>query len=445
MTEKFHKNKQDGSLNRTDQLELEASLLRDAYFQLKKIEKEAKERKKQLEIEASLSRDGYFQLKKTASKLIKAEEKLRKYAQTLEEQVLERTAELEAAKNKSETLLASIGEGVFGIDKERNIVYFNTQAEVLSGYKASEVVGKPFYDFLKFVKEKDRSENIEFIRTAFKGKVAEMTGRTVLIRKDKRELPVADSASPIKDKEGNILGVIVIFRDATQERELEIARAELVSFASHQLKAPLTYMGWNMETLKESKSEDESKKIVGEIDKSIEDMKKLVEDVLNISRIEQGRVEFKLKPTQLIDIVEDILKESSATAKQRNVTIEFIKSTQPLPELNIDPQYTHEIFKNVISNAIKYTKDKVTMSFERKDGNILFVCSDNGIGIPKDEQAKIFSKFYVASNVGKAGIKGTGIGLRIAKALVERMNGKIWFKSEENKGTTFYLSLPFFT
>ncbi len=363
----------------------------------------------------------------------------------LEKKVRERTAELELAKNKSETLLASIGEGVFGIDTERNIVYFNPQAEVLSGYKSSEVVGKPYHDFLKFIKEKDRSENIEFIRVALKGNVAEMIGRTMLIRKDKRELPVADSASPIKDKEGNILGAIVVFRDATKERELEIARAELVSFASHQLKTPLTYMGWSVETLKKSKSEAESEKIVGEIDKSIEDMKKLVLDVLNISRIEQGTVELKPEPTQLVDIVNDILKESSSTIKQRNVTIEFSKPERPLPELNIDPQYTHEIFKNIISNAIKYTKDKVTMSFERKGDTVLFICSDNGIGIPKDEQSKIFSKFYIASNAGNTGVKGTGIGLSIAKALALRMHGRIWFESEENKGATFYLDLPFFT
>ena len=363
----------------------------------------------------------------------------------LEAKVRERTAELELARNKSETLLASIGDGVFGIDRERSIVYFNPQAEVLSGYKASEVVGKPYYDFLKFVKVKNRSENIEFIRTALKGKVADMGNHTVLIRKDKKEIPVADSASPIKDKDGNILGAIVVFRDATQERELAIARAELVSFASHQLKTPLTSMSWSLEILKKVKSKVESKKIVGEIDKSIEDMKKLVSDVLNISRIEQGEVEFKLKPTQLVDIVEDILKESLSITKQRNITIEFTKPTQPLPELNIDPQYTHEVFKNIISNAIKYTKDKVTMSFEKKDGNIIFVCSDNGIGIPKDEQSKIFSKFYVASNVGKAGLKGTGIGLSIAKALVERMGGRVWFESKENKGATFYLSLPFLT
>jgi signal transduction histidine kinase len=163
---------------------------------------------------------------------------------------------------------------------------------------------------------------------------------------------------------------------------------------------------------------------------------------LDISRIEQGIIKLKPEPTQLVDIVDNILKESSSAAQKRDIRIEFTKPTQSLPELNVDAQYTHEIFENIISNAIKYTKDKVTMSFEKNGNNILFVCSDNGIGIPKNEQSKIFSKFYVASNANKTGIKGTGIGLSAAKALIERMNGKIWFESEENKETTFYLSFP---
>ncbi|MCP6718950.1 MAG: ATP-binding protein [Patescibacteria group bacterium] len=129
--------------------------------------------------------------------------------------------------------------------------------------------------------------------------------------------------------------------------------------------------------------------------------------------------------------------------KQRKISIEFIKLAQPLSELEIDPKYIHEIFKNIISNAIKYTKDKVTISFEKKDSNIIFARSDNGIGIPKNEQYKIFTKFYIASNVSEAGIKGTGLGLSIAKVLIERMGGRIWFESEENERTTFYVSLPF--
>lgn len=349
---------------------------------------------------------------------------LKKSYTGLEEKVKARTAELEIAKNKSEALLASIGDGVFAIDREQKIVHFNQRAEEISGYQATEVLGKPYYDFLRFVKAKDKRENVEFIRKALKGEITEMTDHTVLVRKDKSEISVDDSAAPIKDKEGSTLGAIVVFRDASKVRELERARAELISFASHQLRAPLTYISGNVAMLKERDFDTESREFVDEIKRGVEEMKKLVSDVLNISRIEQGKIEFKSEPTQLEKIVDDLIKESSSIAKQRKVNTKYTKPTPPLPKLMIDPQYIHEVFKNVISNAVKYTRDKVTISLEKKDGNILFICSDNGIGIPKDEQSKIFAKFYVASNVAKAGTKGNGLGLSIAKALVEKMGGK---------------------
>lgn len=346
-------------------------------------------------------------------------------------------------KERFKTLLMSIGDGVFGIDKEQKIIYFNQRAEEISGYKADEVMGKQYYDVLKFIKVQDKTENIEFIRKALKGVAAEMADHTVLVRKDKKEIHVADAATPIKDEEGNLSGAIVVFRDATKERELEQAKSELVSFAGHQLKAPLTYLAGNMEMMKGGKCDPETAKLIDETEKGVARMKKLIHDVLNISRIEQGEIKLNPEPVQLEEIVESVIEESSSVAEQRNVNVEFTKSAQPLPEFEADAQQIHEVFKNIISNAIKYTKDSITISFEKKDGNIVFSCSDNGIGIPKDEQSKIFAKFYTASNTSKTETKGTGLGLSIAKALIEKMNGKIWFESEENKGSTFYVSLPF--
>lgn len=345
-------------------------------------------------------------------------------------------------KEKFETLLMSIGDGVFGIDKEQKIVYFNKQAEKISGYKSSSVLGKYYYDILKFVKVKDKTENIEFIRKALSGKASDMGNHTVLIRKDKSEVPVADSATPIKDKKGNILGAIVVFRDASKERELDRAKSELVSFAGHQLKAPLTYLAGNVEMLKERKLDVESSKLADEIALGVNEMKKLVSDVLNISRIEQGDIELKPEPTQLEEVVDEILKESAVLTEKRNIKIEFTNPSTPLSDIMLDPKYIHEVFKNIISNAIKYTKDTITISLDRKGDDIIFKCADNGIGIPKSEQSKIFTKFYTASNTSKIETKGTGLGLSIAKVLIEKMNGRIWFESEENKGSTFYISLP---
>lgn len=373
-----------------------------------------------------------------------ADEKVKKLNKDLEQRVKERTQELEIAKNKSETLLASIGDGVFAIDREQNIIHLNRRAEELSGYKTSEVLGKPYYDFLKFIKVEDKSENIEFIRGALKGRAAAMTDKTVLIGKDKKELPVADTAAPIKDKEGKILGVIVIFRDATQERELERMRAELISLTGHQLRTPLTVIKGYLELLKESKLSAEAKEYADKIEKNTKEMTELIDDVLNVSRIEQGRIEFKPEPIRLEAIVDGLIKDFLPLSKKRNIIIEFEKLQKPFPEVSVDPKYLREAVQNIISNAINYTKDKVVIFLKKLDHEICFVCADNGIGIPKEEQSKIFTKFYRASNIVKTGVRGTGLGLTITKAIIEQHRGRIWFESEENKGTTFYITLPFF-
>jgi len=383
------------------------------------------------------------ELEQLSNEFNRMSEEIKKSYRGLEQKVEERTYELEIAKNRSETLLASIGDAVFAIDRESNIIHFNPQAEELSGYKSSEVLGKPYYDFLQFIKEKDKSENLAFIRKALKGETAEILDKTVIVRKDKRELPVADRAAPIKDKDGKIIGVIVVFRDATQEREIERMRTELISLTGHQLKTPLTSIKGFIEMLKETKLSSEAKEHVAEIERGAKAMSELVGDVLNVSRIEQGRIEIKLDPTRLEEIIDNLIKDLSPVAKKRKVSIEFKKPSEPLPEVNVDLKYIREAIQNIISNAINYTKDKVVISLEKIDNNLRFSCVDNGIGIPRNEQSQIFTKFFRASNTTKTGREGTGLGLSIAKAIIEQHKGKVWFESEENKGTTFYITLPF--
>lgn len=385
------------------------------------------------------------ELEKEVVERKKAEKELAKEREHLEEKVKRRTKEIEEAKNRSEVLLASIGDGVFAIDKESKIIHFNRRAEEISGYKASEVLGKPYYDSLKFLKEKDRSENVEFIRTALKGEVTEMVDYTVLVRKDKREVPVADSAAPIKNEKGEVLGAIVVFRDTVKERQIERMKAEMISLVGHQLKAPLTAIKWRAEMLKESKLDIEEKAHVEEVERVAEAMTGLVADVLDISKIEQGRIELKPEAVRFEEIVDSILKDLSPLAKERKVDIEFIKPEKPLFQVNVDPKYMKEAIQNIISNAIKYTKDKVTISCEEVDNRLRFSCVDNGIGIPQREQSQIFTKFYRANNVVETKTEGTGLGLSITKAIVEKSGGELWFTSKEGEGTTFYVSLPFLT
>jgi len=446
MTEKLNKNIKDDRSGRIDQLEFEASLLKDANLQLKKLEKESEERKKQLEMEASISRDGYFQLERTTTKLRQAEEELRKYAQSLEEKVHERTAELEIAKNKSEALLASIGDGVFAINKERDIIHFNKRAEEISGYSASEVIGKSYYDVLKFVKEEDRSENIAFIiREALAGKASSMSAHTFLIRKDKSEVPVSDSAAPIKDKDGVIQGVIVVFRDASEEREIERLREEFVYIAVHELRAPSIAVRGFLELVSDSadKFPKDLRDLLGSATAANAQVRQLIDDLLEIARSESGTVKADVQSLDIMPLIDEIIKKLSPTAEKKNITIRM-EASEVVPEVLGDPQKTREVVTNLLSNAIKYNREKgtVDISLFKEGSSVTIEFKDTGYGIPKARQDKIFKKFYRAKSKETREVIGTGLGLFITRMLVEKMGGKVTFISTEGKGSTFAFSLP---
>jgi len=225
-------------------------------------------------------------------------------------------------------------------------------------------------------------------------------------------------------------------------REIEHMREEMISLTSHQLKAPLTAIKGNLELLKGGKLGIEEKSYVNDAEQAAKAMTKLVGDLLNISKIEQGRIDFKLESVQVENLIDNVIKRLAPIAKQRNVSVEFKKPDQPLPKVEADPEYLQEALQNIISNAIDYTKNQVVIELKKQNGDLLMICSDNGIGIPKDEQSKIFEKFYRTSNAKQTKTGGTGLGLNIAKAIIEKFDGKIWFESEESKGTTFYVSFP---
>jgi len=369
-------------------------------------------------------------------------DKLNESYEFLEDKIKQRTSELETAKNKSEALLASIGDGVLAIDNNKRVVHLNKRGEELSGYKSSEILGKPYRDYLKFVKEDDQKENLDFINSALKGKFSKMEERTQLVRKDGSKLPVGDTATPLKNEAGKLIGAIVVFRDATQERDVEIMREEMVSLTSHQLKNPLSIIKATAQLLEEENLAIKSKEKVEMIERSSNLMIDLVNDLLNISRLEQGRVKFKIQAVGLEKIIDKVLEGLSNLVKERKVKIDLKKPSTPLSKINADPVYMEQALNNIISNAIKYAKDRVSISVAEVEGGIKFVCTDNGLGIPKDEQAKMFKKFFRASNVKKAGINGTGLGMNLTKTIIEKFNGKIRFESEENKGTKFYVDFP---
>lgn len=381
-----------------------------------------------------------------ASEFNRMADKLKKSYGDLEQKVKERTAELEEAKNRSEVLLASIGDGVFAIDKERNIIHFNKQAEELSGYKSSEVLGKPYYDVLKFVKEKDRSENIAFIRKALNGETSEMADETVLIRKDQIELAVEDSAAPLKDEKGEVFGVIVVFRDATKEREIQQMRSEFNSLVSHELRSPLGVIGGYLEMLRDERTgklTKEQRKLIDQTTNASGRLLKLVDELLDVARFEEGRIETEPVMVDPADLAEKaVTKDIQQLFKEKKQKFIF-KKPASLSKIRVDPRFIITPIQNLLSNASKYTPAEGKIEFEvsQKDNRVIFKVTDSGIGIPRDEQFNVFQRFFRASNTTHLE-KGTGLGLYMTKLMIEASRGRIRFESEKNKGTTFYFTLP---
>jgi signal transduction histidine kinase len=221
-------------------------------------------------------------------------------------------------------------------------------------------------------------------------------------------------------------------------------KSEFVRIVSHQLRSPITNLSWAIDSLMSGelgstkKEQLEYFKILKE---NSSRMKELIKDLLITSRIQEGTLPIKKEKTNLIEIIKKVLSEFQPFARASNVQVKF-DFEENLPEISTDPQQIKLVIENLLDNAIRYSKRKgeVRIFLGKKGNNIYFVIKDKGVGIPKEDQKYIFQKFFRAKSA--AGKQGTGLGLFINKAIIEKLGGKIWFESEEDKGTTFYFTLP---
>lgn len=234
--------------------------------------------------------------------------------------------------------------------------------------------------------------------------------------------------------------------DISRQKALDRAKDEFISVASHQLRTPLGSIRWNLELLLE-KERVLSKELSGyahEAYTSTLRMAGLVNDLLSVARIEQDRVQHIPEKTDLVDIIKAAIAEINSIAKRRDIRIDISDLQKKHMEVILDPKRFREVIQNLLSNAVKYTppKGSVAVTVEKHPKDFVVSISDNGIGIPAEDQSKLFTKFYRATNVTTTDTEGSGLGLFVVRSYVETWGGRIWFTSKENKGTTFYVSIP---
>ena len=353
-------------------------------------------------------------------------------------------------KTRYESLLTSIGDGVIATDSETKIIVINTAAEKILGLNKNEAYGKRLIDVFTVVDQKgnpipESERPINIAISQMKSFSTSTTSDYFYQRKDGSRVPVALNASPVI-ADGKLFGVIDVFRDISHEKEVDRMKTEFISLASHQLRTPLSAMKWFAEMLLAGDAgplQGEQKEFVDNIYQSNERMIALVNSLLNISRIESGRIIIEPVPTDVGPLVRDVIKELQVQIDQKKMNM-VVSIHESLPKITIDGRLIREVYKNLLTNAIKYTPagGDITIFVSKNGENIVSQISDTGYGIPAGDKDKIFEKFYRGENIVKLETEGTGLGLYLAKAVVESSGGTIWFESTEGKGSSFWFSLP---
>jgi len=223
--------------------------------------------------------------------------------------------------------------------------------------------------------------------------------------------------------------------------------AEPISIVAHQLKSPVSVIKLYLESLLTENIGKLNEKQKEYLRDSLENVKRvvaIVNDLLDVSKIEENKYDMKLQIIDLGEIVKSVVDDFFYMAQASNSEIKFEKYKEPA-FVNADPIKIRQVIDNLISNAIKYKssgRGKVEVGIKKIDDSIIFSCSDNGMGIPEGDFDKVFSKFYRSSEALEADPSGTGLGLYINKAIIELSRGKIWFEKNKDAGITFYFSLP---
>lgn len=383
--------------------------------------------------------------------------------QQVEKIVIEKTEELHLAlqnlhaqkttierkEAEAQAVLFSIGHGLITVDRVGKITMVNNSFEDMLGWKKEEVIGK---NLDEIVQKEDETGNLIAFQThilpyILKGKrISSPADATIyFIRKDKSKFPVTFITTPIIVNQ-EIIGAVEGFRDISREKELDRAKSEFVSLASHQLRTPPTTIKWYLDILLDYEGgllNQKQKEYMREIYHSNQRMIELINALLNVARIESGKFAIHPKPISLEYILKEIIHDMDPHIKQKNVRVREEYDTE-VSLINADPDLIRIIFQNLISNSIKYSREQgiIHLRIRHNATRITISVADNGYGIPPAQQDKIFTKLFRADNARTMDPDGTGLGLYLVKSIVKAINGRIWFESALDKGTTFYVVLP---
>lgn len=344
-------------------------------------------------------------------------------------------------KKKIEALLESIDEGIIVTDSENLISLFNATSEKIFSQNANEIVGTHIFEALK------NAEILASINAAMEEDEYKRESEIIIERANKKYYYLLKSTALGLLEENQNFGVLTVLQDITRLREIDKLKSYFVSTVSHEFRTPLTSILMGTSLLEENpKFLASEREILGAIKEESQRLETLVENLLDLSKMESGAIVLELEEIKVASFIEEVYKKFTFLSTQNGINLEMkIPENKELKVL-ADQNKLMIIFNNLISNAIKWTieseKPNIKIGYREENSNVIFFVEDNGTGISFENQEKVFDKFFHMNN--ESSNRGIGLGLSISREIIELHQGKIWIESKLNVGATFLFSLKKF-
>ncbi len=359
-----------------------------------------------------------------------------KWKREREESLLEVAFE----KTRLNTIINSITDGILVVNKQGQAVLYNPSALIF--------LQLPTIVIEEYIIDKLNPVIADLVNKFLSNNVYEKKSYSAQIEvKPNRELFIEATSSPVPHPDGSLAGVVVVMKNITESKKLEHLKSQFVSMVSHELKAPIAAVYGYLRLFSDPSISLSQEQKINHINRSqvrLDGLLKMVNDLLDISRMEMKTVHREIKNLNVPEIINSILELFQIEIKKKNLSCNF-QVSENLKSIKADNDEVTRLFTNLLSNAIKYNKDNgsININIQQVDKYILTTIGDTGIGMKNEEKQKLFHEFFRAKNELTKNISGTGLGLSIVKRIVDSYAGKIEVESEYGKGTTFKIYLPF--
>ena len=351
----------------------------------------------------------------------------RKYQTTLHE------------KKQTSAVLESIAEGLVVVNNKGEVVMMNPAATRLLAVNPQEGVGKPLLDNVQ------DKQLVSLVR----GTTDEDQEIVLSAKQESTKRVLRASNAMITDENGNTVGMVSVLSDVTKQREVDQMKSEFVSKVSHELRTPIVAMQHALSIMSDQVAgplTEEQQKFVSLTQRNLERLNRLINDLLDLSKLEANRMELHLQPCAIGPLVNGVCESLDPWAKTKAITL-IKRVTDGLPEAALDQARIIQVLTNLVGNAIKFTPRQGRITVEAKLGNngdgLEVSVADTGVGIADADLPKLFGKFQQVGERSASDISGTGLGLAISKEIVELHKGRIWAESKVQEGTRFVFTLPF--